>query len=764
VAKEREKAFLRIAHEKGFLSEDQYKELLDTLKTLVDINVSKRVTELCIERGYMDRRRIKEVVREVNETQGYPRIAGFEILDKIGQGGMGMVFKARQVSMDRVVALKILPPRLSSNKAYIKRFEREAKAAAKLNYPGVVTAYDTGEDKGVRWIAMEYVEGISLAKKLKDSGKLDEQEALDITRQAAAALVHIHRARLVHRDIKPENILLTLGGTVKIADLGLARGDVLADMSVTQTGSAVGSPHYISPEQARGAQDVDIRADIYSLGATLFHMLTGKVPFEGSSAAVVLAKHLNEPLPDLAELRPELKPNTIRIVKKMMAKDREQRFQTPDELVDALNGSTAELKIPAAAKVPRKKPKKPAKMKTLIGAAAGVCAAVAILVGLYSALKGNGAQTAKAPPPGKDALAELDAVTARKESAGTEPDSKAPNSTGKETAKPVGAGTNKKIITVARSGAADCKDLSAAVRAAPRNGVIQIRDDGKYALSVNASGLALKPVRIEGNMGRRPTIAIIATAEGAQLKIPAGTEVENVIIRFENGAGLRVGEGGVAFRGVDFGPTKTQLEIFAGGSKTSIDDCLFSRPSSSAIKLNSAGKTERIEITNSFVDGGLFPFEADTTAGGKLTVVLRNSVIAELQPAPSFARAARYEMKGNLFHLTRDPKTVLIVREQLRSFLFGGGSKQYFSVSPASFGDRVKGDYTVHRAYVSFERKEVELSSVRIGLTHPTRRMKGPARLLGHLPQRGGDLPRRRPWRDRPPPMRGARDKKKPGK
>ena len=268
------------------------------------------------------------------------RVGGYEILERVGSGGMGAVFKARQVSMDRVVALKILPKNLAGDPAFVQRFVREARSAAKLSHPNIVQGIDVGQASGYYYFAMEFVEGGTVRGLLEDEGRIAEPRALAIVADVARALEHAHEQGIVHRDIKPDNIMLTSKGEVKLADLGLARSIDNVD-AVTTTGNAIGTPHYMSPEQASGETDLDTRSDIYSLGATLFHMVTGEKPFDGSTPAVVAAKHLTEPPPRAREVAPDISRATSDLIETMMAKGRAERPQTPAELIEDIQGALA---------------------------------------------------------------------------------------------------------------------------------------------------------------------------------------------------------------------------------------------------------------------------------------------------------------------------------------------------------------------------------------------------------------------------------------
>ena len=280
-------------------------------------------------------------------------IGDFEIVKKLGQGGMGSVFLARQKSLDRQVALKVIAPSFANNADFIARFQREARAVGNLNHPHIVQGIDFGRDDktGLWHFAMEFVNGPSVSGLLKQ-GPLDEERALKITLQIAQALEFAHKRGFIHRDIKPDNILLTSGGDAKLADLGLAK-HADADASLTQTGLAVGSPHYISPEQASGDATIDIRCDIYSLGVTLFHMVTGKPPFDGATPAVIMVKHIKDEVPSAKQFNPKVSDACGRLIARMTRRDRNQRFKTPAELVEKieqlLSGqATAEIREPVA--------------------------------------------------------------------------------------------------------------------------------------------------------------------------------------------------------------------------------------------------------------------------------------------------------------------------------------------------------------------------------------------------------------------------------
>lgn len=273
----------------------------------------------------------------------------FEILEALGQGGMGAVYKARQLSLRRLVALKTLQPAMADDEAYIARFQQEAIAAAGLNHPNLVQVYSAGQSEGLHWFSMEYVEGESARTRLKRERRIDPPEAITIAICVATALQYGWRkASLIHRDIKPDNIFLARSGEVKLGDLGLAKS-AAEDKGLTSTGHSLGTLYYISPEQARDSKTVDFRADIYSLGCTLFEMVSGRPPFDGSNAAAILLQHMTEPVPSLQAKWPQCPARLSDLVGKMMQKDPGDRPQDYATLISELRHAYA---MPASPAVP----------------------------------------------------------------------------------------------------------------------------------------------------------------------------------------------------------------------------------------------------------------------------------------------------------------------------------------------------------------------------------------------------------------------------
>jgi len=257
----------------------------------------------------------------------------FEILERLGQGGMGAVYKARQTSLDRLVALKTVKASLAEDAGFIARFQREAKVAAKLHHPNLVQVISAGENEGLHWFAMEYVEGESAQARLRRTGRLEPREAVAIALHVATALEYAWRKeKLIHRDIKPDNIFLSADGEVKLGDLGLAKS-MEQEQGLTTTGAAMGTPHYMAPEQAESSKGVDLRADIYSLGCTLYHLLYGRPPYTGTSPVAIVIKHVNAPVPELRTVWPECPAELSAAAGKMMRKLPAERPQNYSEVI-----------------------------------------------------------------------------------------------------------------------------------------------------------------------------------------------------------------------------------------------------------------------------------------------------------------------------------------------------------------------------------------------------------------------------------------------
>jgi serine/threonine protein kinase len=272
-------------------------------------------------------------------------LGDYEIESELGRGGMGVVYRARQISLDRPVAMKVLSSELGADEEFVNRFLREARAAARLNHPNVIQVFDAGVHEDIYFFVMELAQGQDLAQLLRDRKRFKERDALVMVQEAAKGLAFAHQQGIVHRDIKPANLMLIEGKVIKIGDLGLAKWKSHeSDNSLTAAGVTMGTPYYISPEQIRSLEDIDGRSDIYALGMTLYHFLVGKPPFCKGSSAEIMAQHLSEPV-GWETLRSEASEKTCELVAAMVEKDREKRvpeMQTVVQWIGSILGQTDE--------------------------------------------------------------------------------------------------------------------------------------------------------------------------------------------------------------------------------------------------------------------------------------------------------------------------------------------------------------------------------------------------------------------------------------
>jgi serine/threonine protein kinase/formylglycine-generating enzyme required for sulfatase activity len=331
------KVFLQVCLAKRLLDKAQAKEIWERKQ-----QTGESPQRILVERGLMAQHTVQALEKEMRRAQEPRAVGGFQLIKPLGQGGMATVFLARQISLGREVALKLMAPQIATNPEAAERFLREARVAATVNHPNVISIIDVGQTDGQLYMALELVSGGDAAQlAARFGGTLQEARALELLIDCAKGLQALYEARLVHRDLKPSNIFITSDGAAKLGDLGLARNEDGADR-MTVTGHLVGTPAFMSPEQAGGDGAVDIRSDIYALGATLFALVTGRQPFVANSPIAVAAKALTEPAPDPRSLAPHLSAMTATLILQAMAKSAAERFQTPRELREALEQALAQ--------------------------------------------------------------------------------------------------------------------------------------------------------------------------------------------------------------------------------------------------------------------------------------------------------------------------------------------------------------------------------------------------------------------------------------
>ena len=295
--------------------------------------LSNSLAQLLVDREYVTKRQIARLREAIEAERSGSSISGYRIVGKLGAGAMATVYKAKQVSLDRMVAIKKLPKKFSQNPQFIERFFAEGRAAASLNHPNIVQAFDVGNEGDMYYFVMEYVEGRSVHEDIVTHKRFQESDAIDVGIQVAEALEHAHERGLIHRDVKPKNIMITKEGVVKLADMGLARAISDVEAAEAEAGRAFGTPYYISPEQIRGEKDIGPPADIYSLGVTLYHMVTGNVPFEGKNPSSVMHKHLKNELIPPDHVNPKLGAGISEVIEMMMAKRVKNRYQNCSDLL-----------------------------------------------------------------------------------------------------------------------------------------------------------------------------------------------------------------------------------------------------------------------------------------------------------------------------------------------------------------------------------------------------------------------------------------------
>ena len=323
----------RVVIERGLVSPDE----LEGVRNAREDDPEGSLADALLRSGFMTPSQVDRLRTELESEKSTARIPGYKIIRKLGAGAMATVFLAKQLSLDRLVAIKVLPRRYNDNADFIARFYKEGRAAAKLNDPNIVAAYDVAQSGEHHFFVMEFVDGETVFDRISANKRFEELEAISVTRQVGSALQHAHARGFIHRDIKPKNIMMTESGDVKLADLGLARALSDKEAAEAEAGKAYGTPFYISPEQIRGKVDIGPQADIYGLGATLYHMVTGRVPFHGKNPSEVMHRHLKDEIIPPDQVNPSISSGLAQIIEMMMAKDPRDRYRNAEELLEDLD-------------------------------------------------------------------------------------------------------------------------------------------------------------------------------------------------------------------------------------------------------------------------------------------------------------------------------------------------------------------------------------------------------------------------------------------
>ena len=407
----------RAAIDRGFLT---IKESVKGLEIQRDYEQAGQVVPLeriFVEADYLSKRQLHLLNESMAKAEALRHVGNYEILSKVGAGGMGTVYQAKDKKADRIVALKILSPAHASNKEYIERFLREAHSSGRLSHPNIVQGYDAGESNGQYYFAMEFVDGVTVASMLKEKQPVPEQQALDIAIQISKALEHAEENNLIHRDIKPDNIMIMKDGTAKLADLGLARltkGDPGA-----QEQRIFGTPYYASPEQCQGVEELDPKTDMYSFGCTLFHMLSARVPFDDETPEEIMGRHIHDKRPYLKDQNVQLSHGISKIVRKLMAVNKRDRYPS-------MMGVTTDLTLVRMGRSPRLgkrsrydgggdhryrsetgswRTRPVNRRKNVVQISVCICAGIAVLIGLFFLFRYLAAPSSSDADPPPDASA-----------------------------------------------------------------------------------------------------------------------------------------------------------------------------------------------------------------------------------------------------------------------------------------------------------------------------------------------------------------------
>jgi len=333
VAREEDFAFAERVLQRGYATEEQVQECLSLVEQVRELKLEESLANLMVKKGYLATAQAHVLEAELDpDRAGRPKnaIEGYRLLERIGSGAMGSVYKADHLKLLVQVALKVLRPSLASSRTQIERLKREAQLAARLSHPNVVKSLDVGESNGFHYLAMEFVEGETV-RDLLARGRVPEKEALGIVRQVASGLAHAHQHGVVHRDVKPGNIMITPEGVAKLADFGLARGQGPSDLTLEH--ASIGTPQYVAPEQMRRGSDATGRSDLFSLGATLYHMVTGRPPFDGENLGEIVQNVLACRFEPPERLAPELSRDAIYVIDRLMRANPRERYASAADLV-----------------------------------------------------------------------------------------------------------------------------------------------------------------------------------------------------------------------------------------------------------------------------------------------------------------------------------------------------------------------------------------------------------------------------------------------
>ncbi|QOI99599.1 MAG: serine/threonine protein kinase [Phycisphaeraceae bacterium] len=326
----------RLVIDQGLATPEEVQHALELSRQNREDQNQRSLVQILVDNEYVTRRQVSRLRQMLEAERSGQKIPGYRVLGKLGAGAMATVWKAKQLSLDRTVAIKVLPRKFTSSQQFIERFYAEGRSAAQLNHPNIVQAYDVGKAGDYHYFVMEFVDGRTVHDDIVKHKRYSEKEAVEIAIQVCEALLHAHERGLIHRDVKPKNIMINREGIVKLADMGLARAISDKEAAEAEQGKAFGTPYYISPEQIRGELKIGPPADIYSLGATLYHMVTGNVPFDGKNPSAVMHKHLKEALVPPDHVNPRLSAGVSEVIEMMMAKDPRQRYATCRDLMTDL--------------------------------------------------------------------------------------------------------------------------------------------------------------------------------------------------------------------------------------------------------------------------------------------------------------------------------------------------------------------------------------------------------------------------------------------